>query len=109
MDLNSFDEIYYRFLNIPAGDLRISITNACNMKCIYCHNEGQQNERVNFLTVDEIKFIVINAQKYGLMKVRLTGGDPLIHPQIHEICRMFGYFGRWRSKRNLQERITATG
>lgn len=88
MDLNNFNEIYYRFLNIPAGDLRISITNVCNMKCIYCHNEGQQNKRINFLSVDKIKFIVINAKKYGLMKVRLTGGDPLVHPQIHEICRM---------------------
>lgn len=87
LDLNNFDEIYYRFLNIPAGDLRISITNACNMKCIYCHNEGQQNECVNFLSIDKIKFIVTNAQKYGLTKLRLTGGDPLVHPQIYEICR----------------------
>ena len=49
----SYDEIYYRFLNIPSGDLRISITNACNMKCVYCHNEGQ-NEGGEFLSVEKI-------------------------------------------------------
>jgi molybdenum cofactor biosynthesis enzyme MoaA len=38
-----FDEYlnYYRRINIPSGDLRISIVAGCNMRCYYCHNEGQ--------------------------------------------------------------------
>ncbi len=82
-------EKYYRMLNLPSGDLRISITNGCNMKCTYCHNEGQTiRKEVKFLSVEDIKYLVNNAKPYGLKKVRLTGGEPLIHPEINEIVRM---------------------
>ena len=88
MELNKYDEVYYRFLNIPSGDLRISITNDCNMMCEYCHNEGQQGQNKKYLSVDKIRYIVQNAKKYGLTKVRITGGDPLVHPDIYQICNM---------------------
>lgn len=85
---NNIAESYYRFLNIPSGDLRISITNACNMNCVYCHNEGQSEESLYFLSLENIKDIVEKTKRYGLTKVRLTGGDPLVHPDILSICRM---------------------
>ena len=85
---NNIAESYYRFLNIPSGDLRISITNACNMNCVYCHNEGQSKESLYFLSLENIKDIVEKTKRYGLTKVRLTGGDPLVHPDILSICRM---------------------
>ena len=75
----------YRMLNIPSGDLRISVTNGCNMRCTYCHNEGQTETEVKYLSVNEVKTIVCNAMKFGLHKVRITGGEPLIHPNIEEI------------------------
>lgn len=86
--LNNYNEVYFRFLNIPAGDLRISITNACNMTCEYCHNEGQSGPGAKYLSIDKIRYIVQNAKKYGLTKVRITGGDPLVHPNIYDICYM---------------------
>lgn len=88
LEFNKYDEVYYRFLNIPAGDLRISITNACNMMCDYCHNEGQGEQSAVYLSTEKIRYIVTNAKKYGLTKVRITGGDPLVHPDIYEICYM---------------------
>lgn len=89
LELSKYDEIYYRFLNIPAGDLRLSVTNACNMMCEYCHNEGQHNDQVLMcLSIDKIRYIVENAKRYGLKKVRITGGDPLTHPEIFQICTM---------------------
>ena len=88
MELHEYDEIYYRFLNIPAGDLRISITNECNMMCEYCHNEGQNRYAKHYLSAEKIRHIIHNAKKYGLSKVRITGGEPLIHPDIHQICYM---------------------
>lgn len=88
MESSKYDEIYYRFLNIPAGDLRISITNSCNMMCEYCHNEGQSGQHQQFMTIDNIRFVIQNAKRYGLTKVRITGGDPLVHPDIQAICRM---------------------
>lgn len=81
------EEKYYRKLNLPSGDLRISITNGCNMKCSYCHNEGQNEfEKIKYMNIDTFKYIIKNAKKYGLNKIRITGGEPLIHPNIEEIC-----------------------
>lgn len=88
LEIKNYDEVYYRFLNIPAGDLRISITNACNMLCDYCHNEGQGEQSAVYLSIEKIRHIVNKAKKYGLTKVRITGGDPLVHPDIYKICYM---------------------
>lgn len=77
----------YRRLNIPAGDLRVSITNGCNMACEYCHNEGQSNDDIKFMTLDRFKYIIENAVNYGVFKVRITGGEPLLHQHLDEILR----------------------
>lgn len=71
---------------LPRGQYRISITSGCNMKCVYCHNEG--NKAVASLTIDQIKKIIESSKDVGLEEIRLTGGDPLTHPNIYEICRM---------------------
>ena len=68
------------------GQFRISITSNCNMKCVYCHNEG--NNCTSILTIDDIKTILNNSYGIGLNEIRLTGGDPLVHPQIFEICKL---------------------
>jgi GTP 3',8-cyclase len=85
---NIFCEVTYKHLNIPDGDLRISINSICNMQCKYCHNEGQQRKDSQSLTRDSIKYIISNLKYYGVQKVRLTGGEPLLHPDIFEICAM---------------------
>ncbi len=87
-------ENYYRFINVPTGDLRISITDNCNMGCVYCHNEGQKKGG-NFMPLNTLNYIVDNALRYGVHKVRLTGGEPLLHPQINEICKVL------KSKSNI--------
>lgn len=78
----------YRRLNIPSGDLRLSITNNCNMKCFYCHNEGQEYNAKHYISLSEVETIVSRALKYGIFKIRITGGEPLIHPEIKEILFM---------------------
>lgn len=80
-------EKYYRFINVPSGDLRISITDQCNMRCEYCHNEGQQNQN-RYMALDTIEFLVDNALRFGVHKVRLTGGEPLLHKDIYKICKL---------------------
>jgi cyclic pyranopterin phosphate synthase len=79
-------EKYYRKLNIPSGDLRISVTDYCNMRCNYCHNEGQDNNKSE-LSTEDIIHIISSSLKYGVNKVRLTGGEPLLHPDIVTICQ----------------------
>lgn len=71
---------------IPRGEYRISITTGCNMKCVYCHNEGQSSFAT--LSLDDIDFLLKNSYDLGLTSVRLTGGEPLIHPQIKEMCEL---------------------
>ncbi len=70
---------------IPTGYLRVSITDVCNMACRYCHNEGQRGVRNRYMSEDVLRFILRNAQRFGLRKVRLTGGEPLLHPKCGEL------------------------
>lgn len=64
--------------------LRISITDKCNLKCIYCMPEKglKHFAQSEILTTDEIIRIVRIAGKYGVKQVRLTGGEPLLREDI---------------------------
>ncbi|MBI5664216.1 MAG: GTP 3',8-cyclase MoaA [Nitrospirae bacterium] len=64
--------------------LRISITDKCNLKCIYCTpSEGiKYFQEKEVLTDDEILRFVRIARKHGLRKVRITGGEPLVRNSI---------------------------
>ena len=70
----------------PVTNLRISLTNECNLKCFYCHREGQS---LSFqeMTPEEIERIVRIASQLGIKKVKLTGGEPTIREDIVEIVR----------------------
>jgi cyclic pyranopterin phosphate synthase len=69
--------------------LRISVTDRCNLRCIYC----MPAEKVKFmpaeqiLTLTEIVEVTKVAANLGIRKIRLTGGEPLMRPDIVEIVR----------------------
>jgi cyclic pyranopterin phosphate synthase len=67
--------------------LRISITDRCNLKCVYCMPEKglKRFDQADILTSDEIIRIVRIACKYGVRKVRLTGGEPLLRNDIVQL------------------------
>ncbi len=69
--------------------LRLSVTDRCNMRCIYCMPEGgiSKVSHTDVLSVEEAVEIVKQAATCGINKVRLTGGEPLVHKGILEICR----------------------
>lgn len=69
--------------------LRISLTDRCNLRCVYCMpKEGLQwQPRVEQLSAEEIIRVVDAAAQGGVKRVRLTGGEPLVHPNILEIVR----------------------
>lgn len=69
--------------------LRISVTDRCNLRCVYCMpKEGLEwQPREDQLSVGEIIRVVETAARGGVKRVRLTGGEPLIHPHIVEIVR----------------------
>jgi cyclic pyranopterin phosphate synthase len=69
--------------------LRISVTDRCNERCLYCMPKGYKGwaERADHLTADEIVRIVEQSTTLGFRKFRLTGGEPLVRKDIVEIAR----------------------
>lgn len=70
-------------------DLRISLTDKCSLRCTYCMPaEGVPwIPKQSVLTPDEIEKVVRVAAAEGIRSVRLTGGEPLISPNLIEIVR----------------------
>jgi GTP 3',8-cyclase len=87
------EESSKEFLMDPYGrkvtGLRISITNRCNLSCIYCHNEGQEgctcgpvgHEMEPQLICDIVRVAV----KFGVGKVKFSGGEPLLRKDFENI------------------------
>ena len=69
--------------------LRLSVTELCDLRCRYCMpEEGVCKKRhEDMLTEDEMIAAVEAAASLGVRKVRVTGGEPLIKPNILSICR----------------------
>lgn len=68
----------------PVTGLRISVTQECNLDCIYCHNEGQESDD-GLMSVEEIHDIVDVTGKLGVKKIKLTGGEPLMRKDIVDL------------------------
>lgn len=76
----------------PVISLRISITGRCNVECLYCHHDGILPQREE-MTSDEIFRIAQVAREIGIEKMRLSGGEPLIRPDIVEIVEKISTLG----------------
>jgi len=71
----------------PFLNFRISVTQRCNIRCSYCHREGQPSSSKE-MTPSEIARIARIASELGACNVKLTGGEPLIRTDIVEIVRL---------------------
>lgn len=80
----------YDCYNRQIDYLRISVTDRCNLRCSYCMPEEgiKLLEHKDILTFDEITEIVKVAVKLGIIKVRLTGGEPLVRKGIVSLVSM---------------------
>jgi cyclic pyranopterin phosphate synthase len=69
--------------------LRISITDRCNLRCAYCLPVGgiEWTPLADMLTSEEILHFVEAAAALGICKVRLTGGEPLVRPDVLDLIR----------------------
>ena len=68
----------------PIISLRITLTNRCNVNCLYCHHDGMVKSK-DEMTADELYTICKIAKKLGVKKIRLSGGEPLLKKDIVEI------------------------
>jgi cyclic pyranopterin phosphate synthase len=68
-------------------DMRISVTDRCNFRCVYCMpEEGMQwLKRESILSFDEIERIARVAVNLGVDELRLTGGEPTLRPNLPEL------------------------
>ena len=80
--------------NRPLRDLRISVTDRCNFRCPYCMPAEVFNERYQFLpkpqllTFEEITRLTRIIVRLGAVKIRLTGGEPLLRQDIEQLVMM---------------------
>lgn len=68
--------------------LRLSVTDLCNYRCIYCMPESGvcKKDHGDILNIEEMTEIVRAAHALGIHKIRLTGGEPLIRKGIVTLC-----------------------
>ena len=72
----------------PLLNLRIAITAKCNLRCSYCHGEGEEKSRrrnIREMTSNEIIRFAKIAVGLGVSRIKLTGGEPLACSEIDEI------------------------
>jgi cyclic pyranopterin phosphate synthase len=78
----------------PLRDLRISVTDRCNFRCVYCMPKqifGRDfvfMERDELLSFEEITRLARISVAHGVQKIRLTGGEPLLRKGLEELVGM---------------------
>jgi len=71
----------------PITYLRVSVTDKCNLRCVYCMPEGGLDwlRRDELLSYEEIVDLVRAAASVGVRAIRLTGGEPLVRRDLHRL------------------------
>jgi cyclic pyranopterin phosphate synthase len=74
----------------PINYLRISVTDRCNLRCVYCMPEAgvALMSHADILTYEEIYTVAKVAAGLGINKVRLTGGEPLVRLGLADLVKM---------------------
>lgn len=68
--------------------MRISLTDACNLRCVYCMPEDMHfRPRAELMSDEELLTLVRVGASLGVNKIRLTGGEPTIRPNVVELVR----------------------
>jgi cyclic pyranopterin phosphate synthase len=81
-------------LGRPVRDLRISVTDRCNFRCVYCMpkevfgRDYRFLDRRELLTFEEIERLARAFVRHGVEKVRITGGEPLVRRDLEHLVQM---------------------
>jgi cyclic pyranopterin phosphate synthase len=76
-------------------DLRISVTDRCNLRCTYCMSEAGMTflPRAALLSIEEIARVAKVAQELGVSSIRLTGGEPLVRRGLPDLVAQLAAIG----------------
>jgi radical SAM protein with 4Fe4S-binding SPASM domain len=96
VDQAQYDQFPIPFLSAPSS-VDVFVTSRCNLRCVHCFSsrEGKGNRD---LSVQELESIFNQLERMGVMEVRLTGGEPLLHP---EICTLLDIIQKKRFRKVL--------
>ena len=83
IDSELYDQFPIPFLSAPIS-VDVFVTSRCNLRCVHCFSsrEGKGNRD---LSIQELKSIFNQLERMGVMEVRLTGGEPLLHPEVRTL------------------------
>ena len=93
-DLNADTKSLNDRLDRPLRDLRISVTDRCNFRCVYCMPKevfGRDYPflpRAELLTFEEIERVARTVARLGVEKIRVTGGEPLLRRDVETLVGM---------------------
>lgn len=79
----------------PPRSVRLSLTDRCDLACIYCRPDRRDGylDPEERLDLEAWKTMVRGLLRAGVRRVRLTGGEPLLHPAIVDVVRFLGTLG----------------
>ena len=98
----------------PLQDLRISLTDRCNFRCVYCmpreifDKEHAFLPRASLLSFEEIVRLAQIFVAHGVSKIRLTGGEPLLRKHIEELIEQLASI-KTLDGNNLDLMLTTNG
>jgi len=69
--------------------LRVSLTDRCNLRCVYCMPEKGIDKRCHedILRFEEVEKVITACAALGIRKVRFTGGEPLVMKEIDKLIK----------------------
>jgi cyclic pyranopterin phosphate synthase len=101
-------------LSRPLHDLRISVTDRCNFRCVYCMPKQVFDKDYTYLphndllTFEEITRLAKHFVAHGVEKIRLTGGEPLLRKNLEKLIEMLAAL-KSPSGRDLDLTLTTNG
>ena len=71
--------------------VRISVTDRCDFRCVYCMDEKMSVlPRNRILTLEELAFLAENFVALGVKRIRITGGEPLVRQNVMKLFEEIG-------------------
>jgi GTP 3',8-cyclase len=82
-----------REAQVKPRSVRLSLTDRCDLACIYCRPDKRDGYLEDRLEIEAWKTMAEGLVRAGVQRVRLTGGEPLLHPAVVEVIAFLGSLG----------------